>query len=266
MPQPPAARSQGFLAVGRILYELCDEPELGVLDLARRAGVSTGMAQRITAALVESKLLAWNLHNQKYSLGEGALRLGSAYTRNTTHDMQRCIAELERLAKLTGETTALHRRIGRHRIIVAQVESPQNLSWRGELSRLYPLHAGAAGKALLAFMQVAELDALLEGYEFEIYQPTTPENRRRLDADLADIRRAGVAVSYSERDSGAGGVAAPVFDAFSRCAYSLSIYGPEQRIRPVEQDLIKAVCEAAGRASSGKHPMTATSHAAKRGT
>jgi DNA-binding IclR family transcriptional regulator len=264
MHQAPAAKSQGFLAVGRILFELCDKPELGVLDLARRAGVSTGMAQRITAALVESNLLAWDPHSHKYSLGEGVLRLSGAYTRNTTQDMRRCLAELERLAKVTGETAALHRRVGHHRIILAQVESPQNLSWRGEIGRLYPLHAGAAGKALLAFMPDAELDALLEDYVFEIYQPTTPKNRRRLTADLAEIRGKGVAVSYSERDSGAGGVAAPVFDAFSRCAYSLSIYGPENRVRPVEKDLIRVVRAAATRASNGEYPVEVKEHAAKR--
>jgi len=72
--QPPPARSQQFLAVSHILYALCEEPEIGVLELARKVGISVGTAQRITAALAGTGLLAWSPYTRKYSLGDGVLR------------------------------------------------------------------------------------------------------------------------------------------------------------------------------------------------
>lgn len=245
-----AAKSQQFLAVSRILYALCEEPEIGVLELARKVGISVGSAQRITAALVGTDLLAWSPYTRKYSLGEGVLRLGNAYAHNSTQQLQRCLLEIERLSKATRETAAVHRRVGRHRVIVAQVEGSHDLCWRSEIGRPYPLHAGAASRALLAFMPPLELDELLQDYLFEAYQPATPGTRDALNAELETVRRIGVAVSFGERVSGAGGVAAPVMNAAGVCEYSLSIYGPEHRIRPRVDELTETVRQAAARVAS----------------
>jgi len=248
--QPPPARSQQFLAVSHILYALCEEPEIGVLELARKVGISVGTAQRITAALAGTGLLAWSPYTRKYSLGDGVLRLGNAYAHKGSQQLQRCLLEIERLSKVTRETAAVHRRVGRHRVILAQVEGSHDLCWRSEIGRPYPLHAGAASKALLAFIPPLQLDELLQDHIFEAYQPATPRTRDALNADLETVRRIGVAVSFGERATGAGGVAAPVIDAAGLCEYALSIYGPEHRIRPLVDELIQTVRQAAARVSS----------------
>jgi IclR family acetate operon transcriptional repressor len=117
------------------------------------------------------------------------------------------------------------------------------------LARKYPLHAGAASKALLAFLPKQELDAVLADVVFERFQPSTAATQADLQAQLAQVRKTGVAVSFAERVVGAAGVAAPVISAASRRDYALSVYGPENRIRPVIRELIEIVREAALRAS-----------------
>ena len=250
----PASKSQSIAGVSRVFFALCEEAEIGVLDLARRTGLSVGTAQRITSELVEADLLSWSPYTHKYSLGRGVLRLANAYTHKTPSDLQRCIAETERLANATGETTAVHRRFGLGRVIVAQVESNHEMAWRSDIGRSYPLNAGAASKALLAFIQPEELESILNEMAYEQFQPCTPVDRKQLEAELAHVRATGVAVSFGERVAGAGGVAAPVMDMHGRTQYVLSVYGPEHRIRPILESLIYAVRGAADRASNHHFP------------
>jgi len=245
----PAAASQSLSAVAKVFYALCDQSEIGVLELARRVSVSVGTAQRITSALVQADLLSCSPYTHKYSLGKGVLRLANAYTQQTSPDLQRCMAEMESLASLTGETTAIHRRFGLNRVVVAQITSNHEMSWRSDIGRGYPLHAGAASKALLAFLPPAELETILATLSFERFQPQTAATRKDLEAELRHARTIGAAVSFGERVVGAGGIAAPVLDVNGRPEYALSVYGPEHRIRPLMDNLIRTVREAAMRAS-----------------
>ena len=251
----PHGRAHGLHAMTRALYEFSAQPELGILELARRIGSSVGMAQRIVLALVEAELVRQNPRTQKYALGHGVLRLSSAYSRHTGPVLERCLDELMRLVEQTGETAAVHRCIGRHRIVVAQIEGTHDLSWRSDIGRTYPIHAGAASKALLAFLALTERDAILSGQPFERFGPMTPGSRAELERQLADVQRTGLAVSFGERVAGAGGVAAPVFDAAGHCEYALSVYGPEGRIRPVVERISMVVLEAAIRASQSPFPL-----------
>lgn len=246
----PASKSQSIAGVSRVLFALCEECEIGVLDLARRTGLSVGTAQRITSELVEADLLSWSPYTHKYSLGKGVLRLANAYTHQTPSDLQRCIAEMDRLANATGETTAVHRRFGLSRVIVAQVESNHEMAWRSDIGRSYPLNAGAASKALLAFVRPEELESILNEMAYERFQPCTPVGKAQLQTKLAQVKAIGVAVSFGERVVGAGGVAAPVIDIHGRTEYVLSVYGPEHRIRPILKSLVHAVRDAAERASN----------------
>jgi DNA-binding IclR family transcriptional regulator len=58
--------------------------------------------------------------------------------------------------------------------------------------------------------------------------PPDPERLRR---QLAEIRERGYAVSFGERQEGAGSVAAPVFDREGAVAAVMSVCGPEERFR-----------------------------------
>ena len=58
---------------------------------------------------------------------------------------------LERLRELTGETASLHCLLGNERICVAELVSPEPIRMQSDVGRTYPIHAGAAGKAILAW-------------------------------------------------------------------------------------------------------------------
>lgn len=242
-------KNHGFRSMTRVLFALCESKQLGIHELSRRLNISIGMVQRIVATLVEAGLAFQDEESRKYLIGHAALRLGNAYLRTSGVLLQRCVAELPRLSEETGETTSVHQRVGEHRIIVAQHEVEHDLSWRSDTSRTYPLHAGAASKALLACTPPEELERLLAMLDFERYQESTPRHRAELEAQINEIRRVGFALSFGERVAGAGGVAVPVLSKTENAILAISVYGPEVRIRPALDRIIEAVRAAALRAA-----------------
>ena len=81
---------------------------------------------------------------------------------------------------------------------VEQVEGRHAVKQIVEVGAEAPLHLGASGKAMLAFLPDGA-------------RPPTAR-AAALDADLERVRRRGYAVSQGERIPGAASVAAPVFD------------------------------------------------------
>ncbi|MGH7714561.1 MAG: IclR family transcriptional regulator [Vulcanimicrobiaceae bacterium] len=241
--------SKNFAAVGQLLYELCEEPELGVRELNRRLGISLGMTQRIVASLVETGLVNCNPKTKQYALGPGTIRLSAAMKARQNTLFRSASDTLEQLAEETEETACLHGIVDDKRVILAQAEGPHNLSWRGKIGASYPVHAGAAAKAILAFLPEKDLTRLLRAAHFKKLRDTTPSTEDELRASLEEVRRDGLSVTFGEREEGAGGVAAPVLDENGYPAYSISVYGPEGRIRPRVDALKRTVRDTASRLS-----------------
>lgn len=95
-----------------------------------------------------------------------------------------------------------------------------------------PLHATAAGKAILAHLPREESAVLLDGVHLEKFTRNTITDPARLAAALSTIRRRGYAVSDGEHFEMVRGVAAPVFDHDGRAIASVSALGVAARLTP----------------------------------
>ena len=85
-----------------------------------------------------------------------------------------------------------------------------------------PVHAGAAGKLLLAHLPPEELDFRL-AQPLAAYTPKTITEPRRLRAELARIRRAGWAQDRGESAPSIEAYAAPVADREGRVVAAVSV-------------------------------------------
>jgi DNA-binding IclR family transcriptional regulator len=88
-----------------------------------------------------------------------------------------------------------------------------------ERGRAMPLAAGAASRAILAYLRPATLRSLYDRHQTELPK----RGLAVLQADLAAIRREGYCVSRGAVTPGVIGVAAPVFDTEGTVIGSLSI-------------------------------------------
>ena len=140
---------------------------------------------------------------------------------------------LEELHRLTQETVNLYVLDQNERVCVECIESPQRVRVIVHVGERMPLHAGSAGKAILAFAP-PQLVKQIVAQPLERMTDNTITNRKKLLEELESIRRCGYAVSHSERFTDALGLAAPIFDASSRVVAALNVAGPVMRFTDTE--------------------------------
>lgn len=204
-------------------------PDFGITELAEDLSMSKAAVHRVLASLKGKGLVDVDERTRRYSLGVVTLRLGLAYldridVRRLGHPF------LERLSARTHETATLSIPLGdRERIYVDQVRPDREVIMSVTIGESFPLHAGASGRALLAFMSDDARAAYLAG-PMEALTDRTVVNRKRLQEVLDEVRANGWALSQGERKSGASAVAAPVLGHEGFPVAVVSVCGPLERL------------------------------------
>lgn len=98
-----------------------------------------------------------------------------------------------------------------------------------ERGRLMPLFRGATSKIILAYLPARTLKSLYERSRLDIAEAGLGDSWEEFRRQLAELRRAGVAVTSQDLDPGRVGIAAPVFDKERAVLGSLSFVLPAQR-------------------------------------
>jgi IclR family transcriptional regulator, acetate operon repressor len=222
-PEAPAGAIDRALAVLGVLAD-ASQP-MGVTEIARRVGLPKSVVHYHVSALVRNRY-AEARPDRRYGLGYAALRLGRGNHSNLEL-RSRALPHMRVLHHETWETVTLSVLVGRERVYVDQLVSPQEIKLSVELGRPFPLHAGASGRAILAFLPADLREALLAEPLERLSSGTVvdPASLREL---LDAARATGVAISRGERHEGAAAVGAPVFDAHG-VAGAMSVCGPEFR-------------------------------------
>jgi DNA-binding IclR family transcriptional regulator len=177
--------------------------DAGVSEIARTLGWSKSVAHRVLSGLASTGFLEADPVTRRYRLGAKAMQLGLA-ARNPANLMERSLPYLRRVRDRTGETGALNLLHGELRVYAQQVESQEVVRQSVPLGRAVPLHLGAGGKAILAF--------LAEPARTRMIERIPQRDVLRIEAELKRIRRRGYAVSVAEVIAGTVSVGAPIFD------------------------------------------------------
>jgi DNA-binding IclR family transcriptional regulator len=164
----------------------------------------------------------------RYSLGPRLLYWGEAAAE--TFDL-RAVAEpaMRHLRDRVGESVHLYIRDRDKRTCIAAVEARHELRPFIQLGRPLPLHAGAAGKLLLAFAdeEVQRLELRRARTEAATF-PNAPGPR--LQDQLEQVRTERWATSVGERENGVAAAASPIVDSRARVVAALCISGPTTRM------------------------------------
>jgi DNA-binding IclR family transcriptional regulator len=91
-------------------------------------------------------------------------------------------------------------------------------------------HAAAGAKAILAFSSPSVRRRVLNG-RLPRLTPNTITDPRRLEEQIQDILRNGVAFDLEEHDIGTCALGAPIFNSEGKPVAALVVVGPAQRIR-----------------------------------
>jgi len=213
--------------VADVLLEFLSARESTLTELTRRLGSNKAVVHRILKSLESRDLVRLDAASRTYHLGAAATALGAMALRAC--DLRRAaLPALWRLQHETEETATIAALVGFARIHLDQVPSPREVRMTVELGRPFPLHAGATGKALLAFASSRTRARVLEGTLPQV-TPNTIVDPRLLEPELRRIRDAHVAVSFGERQPGAGSVSSPVLDHAGESVGAITVCGPVSR-------------------------------------
>ena len=222
--------------------------EAGVTELARRLGLHKSTASRLLATLEKRGLVEQDEENGKYRLGLVVIRL--AERAEQTLDLRSiAMPELDRLARVTRETTALGVLDADALLTVAQADGPNLVAMGDWTGRYVPLHCAAAGKVLLASLPEREVLRLVRrGLE-----QCTDRTLTRLEPlleELARVRRRGFATAFGEFEPTMNAVATPVHDARGAVVAAVAVWGPSFRVAPARvPELVQHAREAAAAVS-----------------
>ena len=225
----PARPSSVEKAIDVLFCFDVQHPQLRLSEISQRLGLHKSTTHRLLSLLKKKGLVLADPMSQLYSLGPALVELAWIVLRQQDLGTL-CRPHLEQLRQATDETVSLHIRMGNTRVCVEELESDQEIKYSQALGLTAPVHVGAPGKALLAFLSQEELERLLPTLSLEPITADTITDLQALRAELVKTRARGYAVSIGERSPWAAAVAAPIRDRSGRPIAAVSVSGPSQRL------------------------------------
>lgn len=213
-------------AVGRALEILLafepQDSELSAGELLKRVDLSRPTLYRLLYTLQEHGFILSVGDPQRFRLGPAIAKLAHIWT--SSLDLP-TVAQpvLRRIWEQTGETVAMFVPEGNLRLCVAELPSPQPLSFKRGVGYTERIVRGASGRAILAYMDSIRKEVLSQALESGL-------DPLALEEKLAETRKCGIATSHNELIHGAVAIAAPFFDRTGAVAGSIGVFGPEVRL------------------------------------
>ncbi|MFD2206719.1 IclR family transcriptional regulator [Kiloniella antarctica] len=218
------------------LFQL-DRPDWSQSELILETGMSRSTASRLVRYLVDTGYLVQHPSSGRYMLGVAAADLGRRAMAG--FDLKAiCQPALEQLSEITDETILLTSldRSAQAVICVDQIESRcGGLRVFEKIGASFPLHAGAAPRAVLALLPVAMQNAYLQ-LPLKKFTDHTMASEVELRREIKKIRDAGYSISVEETYEGAAGIAAPFVGPDEYPWGSIAIAFPLNRLTENERE------------------------------
>ena len=229
-PKKPPPGTQAVLRAIALLKSFSgDEPEMDLLDLADRVGLTRTTTHRLMSALESEDLVAKDPLTHAYRLGPAAIALGSRALR--TNDLRKIARPyLESLAARTRETATLEVLVDGRMLILDEVLGAHLIGTTPSVGTAWPVHATSTGKVLLAHLPGPDREKLLEE-PLTRYTPHTITDSRELQREFAQVQQRGYGIASEELEEGYVAVGAAVIGPLGNPVGSLSVGGPSVRLK-----------------------------------
>jgi IclR family KDG regulon transcriptional repressor len=233
----------------KVLDTLGDCPGgLGITDLSVALKAPKSTVHRLVSTLEGAGYVIFDPPTSKYSLGNRVARLGEQLNHQSSM-LTFGIPMLEQLTRECHEASHLAIIRGTEVVYVSHEESKEPIRISFGMGHRAPAHCTALGKAFLAGLTESEVLMLYQNQKkLERVTPRTRTSLRELLAELAVVRREGIAYDNEEYMTGLRCMAAPIRDFSSRivAATSLSMFKHKMTVERREffkQALLRASAE-----------------------
>jgi sugar lactone lactonase YvrE/DNA-binding IclR family transcriptional regulator len=262
---PELAEGKGGAGVGvleKAMYLLniisAAPTSLTFTQLLHSCNLPKATLHRILSTLQREGLLRQDTYTKTFKLGFRLLELAH----EVWSDFDLRIAaqdELIRLRDLVGESVCLVVMEGGHIVVVASEEAGAEMRVFTSVGMRLPVHASAAGKAMLAYLDPAQQMSVMDLIAFHPITPKTITSIPDLRSELNLTRARGYAIANQEHAPNVVSVAAPIFDFEGRPIGAIAVSGNGNQFDPARaHNLSSAVIGAARRIThnAGGTPMS----------
>ena len=248
----PPSRRAGPQSVGRV-FAMLDAIALlregaTLSELARIARAPKTSLVGLLAGLTQEGCLVRDASG-RYRLGPRVHALASR-TMQGRDLIAQARPALQRLVEDTGETAVIGALApdADRAVYLDKVESPNPIRYAVTVGDRRELYCTAMGRALLAFLAPERIREYLRSPR-DKWTAETLTSAADILAELARVRREGIARTFGERIAGASALAVPVFGRDGAVVAAVLVAGPTERMRLNMRRNEKAVREAAAECS-----------------
>jgi DNA-binding IclR family transcriptional regulator len=249
---PPPVQDHGLAPEGVRSVERCidildllvaQEREMTLSELATAIGAPKSTTLTVVRTLLGRGLVAYEARSRLYRVGLGFTRFAKAQVEVDLRDI--AIPHLRRLVEETSETVTLAMTDGRTVYYLCRIMGSHPLQYAIPVGSPRPMHATAAGKALLAHFRPEQLRDYFDKVELRELTKNTITDRSALEAHLETCRRRGYATAEGETSLDVFGLAVPIFDAEGHAVAAVNLGGPLSRLKDGQARYVPAVAATA---------------------
>ncbi len=202
---------------------------MNLTDLSQQLGIPPATVHRLLSTFEELDFVEQDTDAGLWFVGVTAFTVGRAFL-NRRDFVATARPYMQSLVEQCGETVNLGIVDDGEVVFINQVESREMMRMIVNLGSRSPVHASGVGKAMLASLNEAEVNRLLQRRGLARFTEHTIDTPSELRAELEQIRHQGYALDDEEHAIGLRCVAANIFDENGKALAAISLSGPKARI------------------------------------
>ena len=228
----------------RILHFVADQGmQWKIRTLSAQLEIPRSTVHRLCKILANNGILAYDSKTQEYRWGPDMIRIAqSIYEGTDFRGMAFPVLRMIVDQCMESAILTLYDQATRKVVFTDQVQCDQPIRYHIPIGAELPIHAGASGKAIFAFLPEKEIEKIIAS-GLERVTNRTVVNPDRLRRQLAGIGLKGYAISHEERTPGAVGIASPIFNSNSSVMGCLIVTIPSYHFRPKMENSIRLLVQ-----------------------
>ena len=227
------ARGGGVQSIGRgfaIIEEIARNREgIGLAELSKRVGLHNSTTFHLVKTLVSLGYVRQLKDSKRYRIGRPLFAL-AASALDEIEMTSLAAPVLDDLARATGESAHFSVPMGDAVVVLARTSGPGAFQLTDRVGVVRPAHCTALGKIILAALAPGQFERYLQNTELKAFTAKSIVSPERLAREIAEVRRAGMAVDDGEFDAELRCVAMPVRDFSGQVIGAIGVSGPVWRL------------------------------------
>lgn len=184
-------------------------PHLSLSEISQNTGMVPATATRFIKTLEDLGYIVRDPKTKNYSLSPKLLSIGFSFIENM--DLRhRISAKLLEITKQLNVDTGCVVLENTEVVYIERFRSNSVLGLHLTVGSRLPAYTSAMGRAILAFMDSKEAEAIIDDSDLQPRTPYTITDKTRLFENLETVRQKGFAINQQELAEGMAAIAAPV--------------------------------------------------------